>query len=101
MSQAGTINFTSAIFAGAACSAVSNPFDAIKTRIQLQPQAYPNMYRACRKMLAEEGVRSLFDGLTLRMSRKALSSALAWTVYEELMRRAERVWNPNMERVEV
>lgn len=101
MSQAGTINFTSAILAGAACSAVSNPFDAIKTRIQLQPQAYPNMYRACRKMLAEEGVRSLFDGLALRMSRKALSSALAWTVYEELMRRAERMWNPNMERVEV
>jgi solute carrier family 25, member 38 len=32
----------------------------------------------------------LFDGLALRMGRKALSSALAWTVYEELIGRAER-----------
>ena len=35
-------------------------------------------------------IRSFFDGLGLRMSRKALSSALAWTVYEELIGRAER-----------
>jgi solute carrier family 25 protein 38 len=47
------------------------------------------MVTAARKMLAEEGVRSMWDGLGLRMSRKALSSALAWTVYEELIRRAE------------
>jgi len=39
-----------------------------------------------------EGVRSLFDGLGLRMGRKAISSALAWTVYEELIRRAEVRW---------
>jgi len=43
-------------------------------------------------MLAEEGVRSLFDGLALRMARKAMSSALAWTVYEEVVRRAEVRW---------
>ena len=86
----------------ALCSAISNPFDAVKTRIQLQPDKYRNMYQACRKMLAEDGARSLFDGLGLRMSRKALSSALAWTVYEELMRRAERTFsnNANVSRLE-
>jgi solute carrier family 25 protein 38 len=42
-------------------------------------------------MLKEEGVRSLFDGLALRMARKAMSSALAWTVYEELTRRASNI----------
>ncbi|ROT37039.1 solute carrier family 25 member 38 [Sodiomyces alkalinus F11] len=87
--QAGVINFTSGILAGGACSVISNPFDAIKTRIQLEPSSYLNMYQACYKMVSQEGVRSLFDGLVLRMSRKALSSALAWTLYEELMRRAE------------
>jgi solute carrier family 25 protein 38 len=71
------------------CSVVTNPFDAVKTRIQLQPEVYKNMFSAARKMLVEEGVRSMWDGLALRMSRKALSSALAWTVYEELIRRAE------------
>lgn len=93
-SQATAVNFTSGCLAAAICSAISNPFDAVKTRIQLQPDRYRNMFQACRKMLAEDGVRSLFDGLGLRMSRKALSAALAWTVYEELMRRAERTWTP-------
>jgi len=83
---ATAINFTSAIFAGGACSLVSNPFDVVKTRIQLEPQAYKNMAQAARNMLASEGIRPLFDGLLLRMTRKALSSAIAWTVYEELVR---------------
>lgn len=88
-SAAATINFSSGVIAGAACSAVSNPFDAVKTRIQLQPGVYRNMFHAARRMVAQEGARSLLDGLALRMGRKALSSALAWTVYEELVRRAE------------
>ncbi|KAI9171893.1 Solute carrier family 25 member [Paramyrothecium foliicola] len=87
-STASLINFSSAVVAGAGCSAISNPFDAVKTRIQLQPDRYRNIWQACRKMVAEEGLRSLWDGLVLRMSRKALSSALAWTVYEELIRRS-------------
>lgn len=86
-SLAGTVNFSSAILAGAACSALSNPFDAVKTRIQLQPQRYMNTWHAARKMVLEDGMRSLWDGLALRISRKALSSALAWTVYEDLIRR--------------
>ncbi|KAK2729944.1 mitochondrial carrier [Colletotrichum kahawae] len=96
ISHATFVNFSSAIMAGATCSVISNPFDAVKTRIQLQPSIYRNMYQACRKMLAEEGARSLLDGVTLRMSRKAMSSALAWTVYEELIRRAERTWTSDL-----
>ncbi|KAM3450110.1 hypothetical protein NHJ6243_009868 [Beauveria neobassiana] len=85
---ASSINFSSAILAGAVCSAVSNPFDAVKTRIQLQPQRYRNMLQAWYKMITEDGFRSLWCGLGLRMGRKALSSALAWTLYEELIRRS-------------
>ncbi|KAI0172355.1 solute carrier family 25 member 38 [Hypoxylon sp. FL1284] len=88
-SMSATINFSSGVLAGATCSVISNPFDAVKTRIQLQPHRYRNMLQACRKMVAEEGLRSLYDGLTLRMTRKAMSSALSWMVYEELIRRAE------------
>ncbi|KAI1373591.1 mitochondrial carrier domain-containing protein [Hypoxylon crocopeplum] len=88
-SLSATINFSSGALAGATCSFISNPFDAVKTRIQLQPREYRNMIQACRKMVTEEGVRSLYDGLALRMTRKAMSSALAWMLYEELVRRAE------------
>lgn len=91
-SRAASINFASGAFSAVICSIISNPFDAVKTRIQLQPKKYRNMVQASKKMLAEEGVRSMMDGLALRMSRKAMSSALAWTVYEELIRRAEGAW---------
>lgn len=85
--MASSVNFGAGMLAGGACSVISNPFDAVKTRIQLQPQLYRNIWHAWYKMVTHEGVRSLWDGLLLRMSRKALSSALAWTVYEELIRR--------------
>jgi len=85
---ANAVNFSSGLLAGAACSAVSNPFDVVKTRIQLEPRKYGNMARAWRTIIVEDGFRSLWNGLALRMSRKALSSALAWTVYEQLVRRS-------------
>lgn len=91
-SASATINFSSGALAGATCSFISNPFDAIKTRIQLQPHVYRNMFHACQMMVTHEGVRSLYDGLALRMTRKAISSALAWMLYEELIRRAESTW---------
>jgi solute carrier family 25, member 38 len=92
-SLAATINFASGALGSATCSILTNPFDAVKTRIQLQPQAYTNMFQAATRMVTEEGVRSLYDGLALRLTRKALSSALAWMLYEELIRRAETTWS--------
>lgn len=91
-SKSASINFGSGVLAAALATAITNPFDAIKTRIQLQPKQYNNMIHAATKMIREDGVKSLFDGLGLRMGRKAISSALAWTLYEELIRRAELVW---------
>lgn len=89
-SSSVSINFLSGVLAASTATAVTNPFDAIKTRLQLYPARYRNMVVAANMMLREEGVRSMFDGLGLRIMRKALSSALAWSVYEELIRRAER-----------
>jgi solute carrier family 25 protein 38 len=91
-STSAFINFGSGVLAAGLATAITNPFDAIKTRIQLQPKEYPNMLYAAKKMIRVDGVKSLFHGLGLRMSRKALSSALAWTLYEELIRRAEHTW---------
>lgn len=95
-SLAATINFSSGAMASATCSFITNPFDAVKTRIQLQPHQYRNTFQAIRKMVTEEGVRSLYDGLALRLTRKAISSALAWMLYEEIVRRAETTWSRNM-----
>ncbi|MCJ1382148.1 hypothetical protein MMC17_005260 [Xylographa soralifera] len=91
------INFVSGVLAAGFATAITNPFDAIKTRLQLMPERYGNMVRAARQMVQQEGFRSLFDGLGLRMGRKAASSALAWTLYEELVRRAEIRWQDTRE----
>jgi len=88
-STSAGINFVSGVAAAGLGTTITNPFDAIKTRIQLMPDQYGNMVQATKKMLAEEGLRSFFDGLGIRIARKAVSSALAWTLYEELIRRAE------------
>jgi solute carrier family 25, member 38 len=87
---AASVNFASGVFAAGLATSITNPFDAVKTRLQLLPAKYGNMVHATKLMIKEDGIRSLFDGLGLRIGRKALSSALAWTVYEELIGRAER-----------
>ncbi|RDL42019.1 Solute carrier family 25 member 38-like protein [Venustampulla echinocandica] len=91
-STSASINFGSGILAAALATAITNPFDAIKTRLQLEPRKYINTLQAGKLMIRNDGLKSLFDGLGLRMSRKAMSSALAWTLYEELIRRAELAW---------
>jgi len=99
-STSASINFGSGVLAAGLATAFTNPFDAIKTRIQLQPKEYNNMVHAARKMVRNEGFKSLFDGLGLRVGRKAVSSALAWTLYEELIRRAELAWKaPEVDRI--
>ncbi|KAL1953627.1 hypothetical protein VTO42DRAFT_2413 [Malbranchea cinnamomea] len=88
--SSASINFVSGALAAGLATTITNPFDVVKTRVQLMPSKYRNMVRATKLMLAEDGVRSLFDGLGLRMGRKAMSSALAWTVYEELIMQAQK-----------
>jgi len=89
-STSASINFLSGVLAAGLATAITNPFDAIKTRLQVMPVKYGDMVKAGRRMVQEDGIKSLFDGLGLRMARKAMSSALAWTLYEELIRRAEQ-----------
>ncbi|KEF53999.1 uncharacterized protein A1O9_09794 [Exophiala aquamarina CBS 119918] len=100
--SSATINASSGVLAAGLATGVTNPFDAVKTRLQLMPQKYGNMLKATKLMIKEDGFKSFFDGLGLRMGRKALSSALAWTVYEELIGRAERfVARPEQDRAVV
>jgi solute carrier family 25 protein 38 len=93
MTSSATINFVSGLVAAMSATTLTNPFDAIKTRLQLAPGKYRNMFQAAQMMLKHEGIQSMFYGLSLRIGRKAISSALTWTVYEEFIRRAERAIN--------
>ncbi|MCJ1352188.1 MAG: hypothetical protein MMC33_002172 [Icmadophila ericetorum] len=87
-----SINALSGLIAASVATTITNPFDAVKTRLQLMPGTYKNVWTAAAKMVRDDGFRTLFDGLGLRMARKGISSALSWTLYEELVRIAEAKW---------
>lgn len=84
------VNLASGVVAGSAATAITQPFDLMKTRMQLDPSTYRNTWHTARHIFAEAGWRGFFDGLSLRLARKPLSSAISWAIYEEFVRFATR-----------
>jgi len=83
---ASLTHFSCGITAGLLASLVTHPADVVKTRMQLEPIKYPTVLRACKQILHSNGPNGFLAGLAPRMLRRTLMSALAWTIYEELMR---------------
>lgn len=79
-------HFACGITAGFLASLVTHPADVVKTKMQIQPQVYSNISRTVRLILVRSGPRGFLVGFAPRMLRRALMSALAWTVYEEIMK---------------
>nr|KAJ3401356.1 hypothetical protein HK105_004500 [Polyrhizophydium stewartii] len=71
---------------GLSATLATQPFDMVKTRMQLKPAEYRGLVRSFAKIAASEGMRGFFAGMLPRLVRKPLSSAISWTVYEEVMR---------------
>lgn len=85
---AAMINSGSAMLSATMATTITAPFDTIKTRVQLDPVKYPNFINSAKLIVQEGGPRALFDGLSLRLARKAMSAGIAWCIYEELVRRS-------------
>lgn len=88
---AGASNSASAIAAASVATAITAPFDAIKTRLQLNTSSSSassvSIGTIARQLLKEQGgVRNLFSGLSLRLGRKAISAGISWCIYEELLK---------------
>ncbi|KAI9321264.1 mitochondrial carrier domain-containing protein, partial [Dichotomocladium elegans] len=79
------INLGAGITAGTAATCITQPFDMIKTRMQLDRKLYRTTWSTSRKVFMENGFRGFFDGISLRLARKPLSSAISWAVYEEIV----------------
>ncbi|KAI9245339.1 mitochondrial carrier domain-containing protein [Phascolomyces articulosus] len=80
------VNLGSGVMAGTTATCITQPFDMMKTRMQLDPHIYPNIWATTRRVFLEDGVKGFFDGLSLRLARKPLSSAISWAIYEEVVR---------------
>lgn len=84
----GTLtHFACGMSAGFMASLVTHPADVIKTKMQVQPNTYTSIQATMRLILVASGPRGFLVGFAPRMLRRALMSALAWTVYEEIMKR--------------
>lgn len=71
--------------ASLASTLLTTPFDLIKTRRQVRPEAYPTMWSSVVRVYREGGILAFWEGGALRVSRKALSSAIGWAVYESML----------------
>ena len=67
-------------------SGVTQPFDVLKTKMQLYPDKFDNILQAAIYVRKKYGPKGYFKGLVPRMMRRTLMAAMAWTVYEQ-------VWN--------
>jgi solute carrier family 25 protein 38 len=84
--QSSAVHAFSAASAGALATITTQPFDVIKTRIQVRPEGqYHSLLGTVRNIMLERGPLGFFDGASLRMSRKVLSSAIGWVVYEAVL----------------
>lgn len=70
--------------AGFLATATTQPFDLAKTRVQLSKERV-NFITIISRVIKSEGLLGLFNGMAPRLLRKSLSSAVTWTVYEELL----------------
>ncbi|EGD75251.1 solute carrier family 25 [Salpingoeca rosetta] len=85
--------------AGAVAQTVSYPLDVVRRRMQLdahrpdQAPRYRSIAQALKAIYAENGMRSLFRGLTINYIREIPQAGVAYTAYE-LLKRLLKVYQP-------
>ncbi|BFZ57608.1 hypothetical protein PYCC9005_004660 [Savitreella phatthalungensis] len=82
---ATAVNFVSGLTAGTIATLLTNPFDVLRTRLQLRPDLYRNFFHCALLVIRDQGPRALLDGVGIRVARKSVSSAFTWTLYEYLL----------------
>ncbi|KAI1788946.1 solute carrier family 25 member 38 [Ganoderma leucocontextum] len=81
-----SVNSFAAASAGALATLATQPFDVMKTKMQVRSDMkYHGLWSTVRAVWQQRGVAGFFDGATLRMSRKIFSSAIGWAVYEGVL----------------
>lgn len=72
---------------GCASTALNNPIDVVKTRIEAQDQAgaakeYTGTLQCLRAIVRQEGVAALYRGVAPRMMKISLGQAITFSAYE-------------------
>ena len=78
-------HFMCGFAAGILASLVTQPADVIKTSMQLD-QGNRGLTRTVKMIYGQQGLGGFAIGLAPRMLRRTLMAALAWTVYEKMIK---------------
>lgn len=79
--------FVCGVIGGTLASVVTQPADVVKTRVQLYPMMYNGNADAVMSIVKSDGITGMFRGMVPRTMRRTLMAAMAWTVYEEVMKK--------------
>lgn len=80
------ITFACGLGSGVAASILTQPFDVLKTKMQLRTSSSENIITSSASMLKTGGFKSFFAGTTPRILRRSLMSAFSWTIFDSLLR---------------
>ena len=80
------VHFSCGLMAGLLASLVTQPADVIKTRLQLSSGSGLRLTGAVLQIYRDRGLGGFTTGLVPRSLRRTLMAALAWTVYERMIR---------------
>jgi len=83
--QPSTVHFLSGMLAGVLASLVTQPADVIKTQLQLRTQG-KGVVTTAAEILRQQGLAGFTTGFVPRALRRTLMAALAWTVYEKMIK---------------
>ncbi|XP_013421299.1 solute carrier family 25 member 38-B [Lingula anatina] len=81
------VYFGSGIVAGSMASLVTQPFDVVKTHLQLYPEKFKGYIVIIKHIYQHHGLVGFVRGIVPRTLRRTLMAAMAWTVYEQVMKK--------------
>ncbi|KAJ2752143.1 hypothetical protein GGI19_004025 [Coemansia pectinata] len=81
-----TVTMVAGVSAGLTASYLTQPFDLVKTRMQLRPREYTSVAQSFVKIFREETMLGFFRGISLRVLRKGIQASLVFTLYEWVLR---------------
>ncbi|XP_057964992.1 uncharacterized protein LOC131155696 isoform X2 [Malania oleifera] len=87
------IKIASGAFSGAAATALTNPIEVLKVRLQMNSSLRGGAIGEMRKIASEEGIRALWKGVGPAMTRAAALTASQLATYDESKRLLIR-WTP-------